>query len=44
MSLSELAGLRGPLRPPVERDLYFKADKSISVYAREVRRARRIVT
>ena len=43
MSLSELAGLRGPLHLPVERDLYFKADKSISAYAREARKVGRIV-
>ena len=44
MSLAELAALRGPLRLPVERDLYFKADKAISAYAREARMAVRIVT
>lgn len=43
ISLAELAALRGPLRLPVERDLYFKADKTISVYAREARMAGRIV-
>lgn len=43
VSLAELAALRGPLRLPVERDLYFKADKAISVYAREARMAGRIV-
>lgn len=43
VSLAELVALRGPLRLPVERDLYFKADKSISAYAREARMAGRIV-
>lgn len=43
ISLAELAALRGPLRLPVERDLYFKADKSISAYAREARVVGRIV-
>lgn len=44
VSLAELAALRGPLRLPVERDLYFKADKAISAYAREARMVGRIVT
>lgn len=43
VSLAELAALRGPLGLPVERDLYFRADKAISVYARDARRAGRIV-
>ena len=43
VSLAELRALRGPLRLPVERDLYFQADKSISVYAREARMAGCIV-
>jgi hypothetical protein len=43
VSLAELRALHGPLRLPVERDLYFQADKSISVYAREARMAGRIV-
>lgn len=43
VSLAELAALRGPLRLPVERVLYFQADKSISAYAREARMAGRIV-
>jgi hypothetical protein len=33
--LSEIAAIRGPLRLPVERDLYFKATKPISAYANE---------
>lgn len=44
VSLVELQALRGPLRLPVVRDLYFKADKSISAYAREARMTGRIVT
>ncbi|SIR71505.1 DUF2958 domain-containing protein [Pseudacidovorax sp. RU35E] len=43
MSLAELAALRGPLGPPVERDLYFHADRAISFYARDARLAGRIV-
>lgn len=43
VSLAELAAVRGPLRLPVERDLYFKADRPMSVYAREARLAGRIV-
>lgn len=43
VSLAELTALRGPLRLLVERDLYFKADKSISAYAREAQMAGRIV-
>ncbi|MGJ7491405.1 DUF2958 domain-containing protein [Variovorax sp. ZT4R33] len=42
-SLEELETLRGPLGLPVERDLYFRADKPISAYARETRTAGRIV-
>lgn len=41
--LMELAVVRGRLGLPVERDLHFKADKPISVYAREARLAGRIV-
>ena len=43
MSLAELEALRGPLRLPVERDLCFKAGKSIGAYAREARIAGRII-
>lgn len=42
--ISELQALRGPLRLPVERDLYFTASRPISVYFQEARRAGRIVT
>ena len=40
--LSELANARGPLRLRVERDLYFEADKPISVHAAEAHEHRRI--
>lgn len=43
VSLAELATLRGRLGLPVERDLHFKADKAISIYAREARMLGRIV-
>jgi hypothetical protein len=35
VSLSELAAVRGKLGLPIERDLYFTADKPISAYADE---------
>jgi len=41
--LMELVTVRGILGLPVERDLYFKADKPISAYAREARLLGRIV-
>ena len=34
VSMSEIASLRGALGLPVERDRYFKADRSLSDYAR----------
>jgi hypothetical protein len=43
VSLLELAAVRGKLGLPVERDLHFVADKSISTYAKEARELRRIV-
>ncbi|VTU31671.1 hypothetical protein SRS16CHR_04925 [Variovorax sp. SRS16] len=43
VSLAELEGLRGKWGLPIERDLYFRADKPISAYAREARMAGRIV-
>ncbi|WOB09714.1 MULTISPECIES: DUF2958 domain-containing protein [Burkholderiales] len=43
VSLHELAMLRGPLGLPIERDLHFRADKTIGAYAREARLAGRIV-
>jgi hypothetical protein len=35
VSISEIAGLRGRFGLPVERDLHFRADKPLSVYAAE---------
>ena len=43
LSLSELASVRGPLGLPVDRDLYFRAEKRLSAYARDARLAGRIV-
>jgi hypothetical protein len=36
--------LRGPLGLPVERDMHFEADKTISAYAGKARAHGRIVT
>ena len=41
--LSEIEAVRGRLGMPVERDLHFKADKSLLDYARVARDHRRIV-
>lgn len=35
--LSELVSIRGPLRRPIERDLYFVAQRTLSEYARLAR-------
>lgn len=43
VSLAELDGLRDKWGLPIERDLYFVADKPLSGYAREARLAGRIV-
>lgn len=43
VSLEELHGLQGTWGLRIERDLYFIADKSVSVYAREARMAGRIL-
>ena len=43
VSLQELASLRGRWGLSIERDLYFKADKPISAYAREALLGGRIV-
>jgi len=43
VSLVEIAGVRGKLGLPVERDRHFEADKSISAYAEEARQLQRIV-
>jgi hypothetical protein len=42
VSLAEIMALRGQMGLPVERDLYFKADKPISAYAEEARKHGRI--
>jgi hypothetical protein len=38
-----LQSVRGKLGVPVERDLHFEADKTISAYAEEAREVRRII-
>lgn len=43
VSLSELAGVRGQLGLPIERDLYFTAARSLSAYAAEAHERARIV-
>jgi hypothetical protein len=43
-SLKEIAALRGPLGLPVERDMHFIAQKTLSAYADEARVKGRIVT
>ena len=42
--LRELESVRGKLGLPVERDLYFEADRPISEYAELARQRRQIVT
>jgi hypothetical protein len=42
--VSSMRELRGPLGLPVERDLHFAADKTLSAYAAEAREHGRIVT
>jgi hypothetical protein len=42
VSLAEIAALRGKLGLPVERDLNFKAAKSLTAYANESRLLGRI--
>jgi hypothetical protein len=44
VSMHELRDLRGPLGLPIERDLHFEADKTLSAYAEEARAEGRIVT
>lgn len=41
--LSELAAIRGRIGLPVERDLYFEADKTLMAYARAAWKAGRII-
>lgn len=43
VSLQELAAVRGRLGLPIERDLHFRAEKRLSAYARDARRAGQIV-
>jgi len=44
VSLTELATIRGPLGLPIERDLGFNADKTLSAYAEAARTAGRVTT
>ncbi len=44
VSLAELAAVRGRLGLPIERDLHFAADQSLSAYADAARSRGRIVT
>lgn len=44
VSLTELMSVRGRMGLPVERDLHFVADRRISAYARDARRAGHVVT
>jgi Protein of unknown function (DUF2958) len=44
VSLAELSAVRGQLGLPVERDLHFVADKTISAYADEARTSGHILT
>lgn len=37
--LSEITSVRGPMGLPIERDLYFRADKALSAYADEAHAA-----
>jgi hypothetical protein len=41
--LSEIEAVRGKLGLPVERDLHFKADKPMSAYAEQARKAEHII-
>ncbi len=43
VSLAEIASVRGPAGLRIERDLYFRADKTLEAYADEARRAGRIM-
>ena len=44
VSITELAGVHGRLGLPIERDLYFTANRPLSEYAAEAHRRGRIVT
>ena len=37
VSIAEIKALRGRLGLPVERDIYFQADKPLSIFAKEAR-------
>ncbi|MCR6700978.1 MAG: DUF2958 domain-containing protein [Dokdonella sp.] len=43
VSLQELGTVRGPFGLPVERDVYFRAEKRLSAYARDAQRVGQIV-
>lgn len=43
VSLTEIRAVRGRLKLPVERDLGFSADKTLSAYAEEARQHRQIM-
>jgi hypothetical protein len=42
VSLAELSSVRGPGGHGIERDMYFKADRSLETYAEEARRTGQI--
>jgi hypothetical protein len=44
VSMHELRDLRGPLGLPIECDMHFEADKTLSAYALEAREHGRIIT
>jgi hypothetical protein len=44
VSMQEIRDLRGPLGLPIERDMHFEANRTISAYANEARAQGRIVT
>ncbi|MBL9029969.1 MAG: DUF2958 domain-containing protein [Caedimonas sp.] len=43
VSLEEISSMRGRLGLPVERDLYFVADKTLGAYRREAEKKGRII-
>lgn len=42
VSLTELAGIRGPLGLPIERERHFRANKPLSAYAAEAQAINRV--
>jgi hypothetical protein len=42
VSITELESVRGPLRLPIERDIWFRPEKTIAAYAEEARARGRI--